>query len=281
MTSTHLIPFVDSTPQREDGTLIRRGELGMTVAQIMHEAGKVITAVLDAGYRGPHDPQNCIQKFFSEAEKRERALDELYEANRDHDLWTKAHQQLLKHCHDLLKYARPKYVLQVTCSYHSHWYIARSALETQLLTFKILVRVITQYPGIRILFHRPKGSKMVLPPAASDFENLWNRPHTNCGKEWIFYRDFAIYCLTDSPLTKLVESELPSKFSQLKSLGANSTKDPVESLLSFCGSVTGLACICTLCAYQKLVAPTACWTLRRSVPFATLLECWSCPNFGD
>jgi hypothetical protein len=64
MTSTHLIPFVDSTPKREDGTLIRLGELGMTVAQIMREGGKVITAVLDAGYSGPHDPKKCIQEFF-------------------------------------------------------------------------------------------------------------------------------------------------------------------------------------------------------------------------
>jgi len=115
MTSKSLIPVDNSTLQCEDGTLLRHGVVGMTIAQIMHEGGKVVTEVLDAGYCGPHDPKNCIQEFFSEAEKRERALDQLYETNRGHDLRTKAHQQLLKHCQDLLKYARPECVLQVIC----------------------------------------------------------------------------------------------------------------------------------------------------------------------
>jgi len=116
MTSKSLIPVDNSTRQREDSTLrLRRGVVGMTIAQIMHEGGKVVTAVLNAGYCGPHDPKIRIQEFFSEAEKRERTLDQLYEANRGHDVRTKAHQQLLKHCHNLLKYARPEYVLQDIC----------------------------------------------------------------------------------------------------------------------------------------------------------------------
>jgi len=103
------------------------------------------------------------------------------------------------------------------------------------MTFKILVDVITLYPGIRQLFYHPTGSKKSLPPAGSNFKDLWDRHHQGCGEEWNFYRDFAAYCLTDSPLTKLVESKLPSEFGRLKLLGDNLNKAPVESLLSFCG----------------------------------------------
>jgi len=113
----------------------------------------------------------------------------------------------------------------------------RCTVTTQLITFKILVAVVTRYPGIRRLFHHPKYSKTVSPLAASSshFKNLWNRPHQQCGEEWTFYRDFAIYCLTDGPLTTLVESVLPSKFGQLKLLESDDwNKDPIEILCSFC-----------------------------------------------
>jgi len=93
----------------QDGTLIRPG-VGLTMAQFMNAGGKVVTRVLNAGYSGPYDPKNHIQDFFSEGKERERALDELYKADRN-DL-TKQHKQLLEHCHALLKYALPEYVLQ-------------------------------------------------------------------------------------------------------------------------------------------------------------------------
>ena len=93
----------------QDGTLVRGG-VGLTMAQLMNAGGKVVTRVLNAGYTGPYNPKNHIQDFFSEGEERERALDELYKADRD-DL-SKRYKQLLKHCRALLKYALPEYVLQ-------------------------------------------------------------------------------------------------------------------------------------------------------------------------
>lgn len=238
MTSDSLILFGDHSQQCEDGTLIRRG-VGLTVAQFLQAGGNVIAWAVNTGYSGPNVPKQRIQDFFSEAERRERALDGLYNADRNN--LTKQHKQLLKSCHDLLGYALPEYVLTIRdCRAFScfYWY-TRCTVATQLITFKILVAVITRYPGIRCLFHNLKSSEKASPPPdASHFQDLWNRPEP-CGEEWTFYRDFAIYCLGDSgPPTKLVESELPSKFGQLNSLENNLNKDPIENLLSFCRSAT-------------------------------------------
>jgi len=65
---------------------------------------------------------------------------------------------------------------------------------------------------------------------------MWARPHQpECGEEWSFYRDFAVYCLSEGDLTRLVESELPSEIGQLNPLENNLNRVPVEILLSFCG----------------------------------------------
>ena len=110
MASTALILGGKGTPQCQDGALIRYSVgPGLTMAQFIHQGGKIATRVLNTGYDGPLKPKSYIQDFFSEAEKRERALDELYKADRDN--LTKEHKQLLNHCHDLLKYALPEYVL--------------------------------------------------------------------------------------------------------------------------------------------------------------------------
>jgi len=228
----------DHSQQREDGTLIRRG-VGLTMAQFLQAGGDCIALGLNIGYNGPKAPKKRIQDFFSEAERRERALDGLYNADRNN--LTKQHKQLLKSCHDLLKYALPEYVLTMRdCRAFScaHWY-TRCTVATQLYTFKVLVTVITRYPGIRCLFHNLKSFKMASPPlVASHFQDLWNRPEP-CDEEWTFYRDFAVYCLGDSGLpTKLVESKLPSEFGKLESLEKTLNKDPIEILLSFCRSVT-------------------------------------------
>lgn len=111
MTSNSLILGGNDTQQCvEDGTLIRRG-VGLTVAQFLQAGGKVFAWGLNIGYSGPDVPKQYIQDFFSETERRERALDELYNADRNN--LTKQHKQLLKNCHDLLKYALPEYVLSI------------------------------------------------------------------------------------------------------------------------------------------------------------------------
>ena len=78
------------------------------MAQFIHAGGKIASLVSNAGYSGPLKPKSYIRDFFAEAEERETALDELYAAD-----WSNPstqHNQLLKNCHDLLKYALPEYV---------------------------------------------------------------------------------------------------------------------------------------------------------------------------
>jgi len=108
MTSNSLILVGNGTRQFADGTLIRRG-VGLTVAQIMGAGGKIVTRVLNVGYSGPNVPKRHIHQFFSEAEQRECALDELHKA--DWGNLTKPYAKLQNHCRDLLKYALPEYVL--------------------------------------------------------------------------------------------------------------------------------------------------------------------------
>ena len=243
---------------------------------------KIAALVSNAGYSGPLKPKSYIRDFFSEAEERETALDGLYAGSADWNNLMTQHSQLLKNCHDLLKYALPEYVsLKISVRTYFYRIMRRSTVKTQLITFKVLVTVITRYVGIRRLFLRPKGSKQPSMSSPCDFEALWNRPHQKCDEEWMFYRDFALYCLTDGPLTELVESECPSELGYLKPLEDNWNKDRIESLLSFCGSVTEFLQRCTPCTDQKLVAMTRILTTRSSVPFGTSLVFWSCPNLGD
>lgn len=104
-------------------------------------------------------------------------------------------------------------------------------VDTQLVTFRILVAVITRYPGIRHLFYHPKGSEQML----STFKKNWTRAHQDCGDSWTFYRDYTLHCLSDSKLTALVEEKLPSKFACL--LEDSCGRVPIEELLSLCRSV--------------------------------------------
>ncbi|KAJ7485587.1 hypothetical protein FB451DRAFT_1230394 [Mycena latifolia] len=94
----------------------------------------------------------------------------------------------------------------------------------------MLVAIIPRYPGIRVLFHDHKDFR------GTSLDGLWNR-NQDCGKEWTFYRDFAVFCITDSgPLTVLVEGKLPSKLGRLELVGGNLNKVPTEALLADCRS---------------------------------------------
>jgi len=76
MNSNALIHFDSSTSQRR-GALIRGGP-GYIVGLGLDQGGKLIDLVANFGYVGPDRRQHQIQDFFSKAEKREQALDELY-----------------------------------------------------------------------------------------------------------------------------------------------------------------------------------------------------------
>jgi len=86
------------------------------MAQFIHKGGKITSLVSSAGYSGPFKPKSYIKDFFSEAEEREKALDKLYAADWSNP--TKEHNQLLKNCHDLLKYALPECVYEIHLSVH-------------------------------------------------------------------------------------------------------------------------------------------------------------------
>jgi len=151
--SNALILGGKGAPRYQDGTLIRRG-VGLTMAQFMHEGGKVVTQVLNIGYDGPLKPKSYIQEFSSEGDVRERALDELYKADRDK--MTKEHKRLLKHCRDLSKYALPEYVLpQSICRYSSlidtppNARSQRSSLPSRFLFLGSGIAYITQRPPKR------------------------------------------------------------------------------------------------------------------------------------
>ncbi|KAF8803961.1 hypothetical protein BYT27DRAFT_6703919 [Phlegmacium glaucopus] len=232
MTSSALILSSPLPQHKETALFLRRGP-GLTVFQFVNAGAKSIDSVLKATFRGPKGPKAKIDKFFSEDEAREGALDELYKADRDNHL-TKQHKSLLHNCRDLLTYANPQ----------SH------TVDTQLVAFKMLVAVITRYPGIRRLFYHPKDSGQAL----STFKEHWTRAHQDCGDRWNFYRDYSLYCLSDSELTALVEKKLPSELGrlELQVVEDDWNKIPIEKLLSFCWSVLGSIRGCTLFAYLTL-----------------------------
>jgi len=154
--------------------------------------------------------------------------------------------------------------------------IRSHTVDTQLVTFKMLIAVITRYPGIRRLFYHPKDSGQ----AISSFEKHWTREHQPCGNSWIFYRDYTLHCLSDNEITALVEKELPSKLGHLELLEDDWNKTPIESLLSFCRPVLRFTRACALFSYLTFfklnpgvqLYQTQCRSLsRRHIGTANLL----------
>ncbi|KAF7333883.1 Non-specific serine/threonine protein kinase [Mycena venus] len=144
-----------------------------------------------------------IKRFFGEDDhdKREAALDDLHIAL-------------------LLKYTRPK-------SY---------SIDTQLVTFKILIAMITRYPGLRRHFCDHKDLRNSENQSGTDFENLWRRHLQSCGEEWNFYRELAAFCISENDLAKLVEADKPSEVAVVKLEEGNLNKVPIETLLGWCRS---------------------------------------------
>ncbi|KAJ7485576.1 hypothetical protein FB451DRAFT_1363458, partial [Mycena latifolia] len=200
--STALIRVEDSRPEPEPSDSIvplhRRNTLtvmysgpGLSMLQLATYGGKAFQSIANYCFSGPKNPKLWIDNFFGNDGERQAALDNLHHHNRKLPTTPaiqKHHKELRNRCHKLLSYARPQ----------SH------TVDTQLVTFKMLVAIIPRYPGIR-----------------------------DCGTEWIFYRDFAVFCITDSgPLTVLVEGKLPSKLGRLELVGGNLSTVPTEALLA-------------------------------------------------
>jgi len=115
------------------GVLIRRGP-GLTISQFIHKGGKLVDSVLSHSFSGPLNPKLNLQNIFSDGEARERALDELHKAHRDDPM---NQHKVLNLCHELLKYASPKYALRFDQFLFllgiSHWYQADNQHTTHYL----------------------------------------------------------------------------------------------------------------------------------------------------
>ncbi|KAJ7467209.1 hypothetical protein FB451DRAFT_1260509 [Mycena latifolia] len=221
--STALIR-VEETSQRERNdtilplpslTVIRNGP-GLSMLQLANYGGKAFESIANYCFDGPKAPKSWIVNYFGDDGERQTALDNLHHHNRKHPsspAIQKQHKALRIHCHRLLNYARPQ----------SH------TIDTQIVTFKMLVAIIPRYPGIRALFHDHKDFRN------APLSHLWKRDQ-DCGKEWIFYRDLVIFCISEGPLTFLVEGTLPSKLGRLELVAGNLNKVPVEALLAHCRS---------------------------------------------
>ncbi|KAJ7745621.1 hypothetical protein B0H14DRAFT_3897477 [Mycena olivaceomarginata] len=185
---------------------------GLSLFQVTTRLGKAIKPVVDIFRPRPDLWRSRIEELFGNDDAREKALDEL---NQNPNCSSRSLKPLEGHCHELLKLARPEV----------------NSVETQLITFKILAAIITRYPGIRRPLHAHKdlGKASATDPSLS---SIWKRPHTSCDDEWIFYRNFAAFCISNNAfeLTKLVEDEPPSRLSRVK-LDGNLNKVPIETLL--------------------------------------------------
>jgi hypothetical protein len=62
------------------------------------------------------------------------------------------------------------------------------------------------------------------------FNSLWTRPDQSCGDEWSFYRGFAVFCVSGTALTRLMEAEPPSMLSRVD-LDGTLNNVPIEELL--------------------------------------------------
>jgi hypothetical protein len=111
------------------------------------------------------------------------------------------------------------------------------------VTFKILVTLITRYPGIRRLLRDCESLKKASQTDPS-FKKLW-KPKYDCvtNEDWVFHRDFVVFCLSDldndslNDLTKLVETDPPSQLGRVECEEGTMNKVPIETLLGVSRSV--------------------------------------------
>ncbi|KAJ7675990.1 hypothetical protein DFH06DRAFT_1318133 [Mycena polygramma] len=185
-----------------------------------HAIVKPIVNTISRLLGGPKDSKKAIEDLFGNDDARDYILDRLH-ANRPSSEpddppspeTRRCLGALQYHCHKLLAFADPK----------------SKTVNTQRETFKMLVVVITRYPGIRHLFrtHEDLKSASVTDPHLG---SLWKRDQW-CDEDWQFHRDFAVFCISDSDVTKLVEAEPPSKLSRLPTLEGNDNLVPIVTLI--------------------------------------------------
>ncbi|KAJ7803131.1 hypothetical protein B0H14DRAFT_2463894 [Mycena olivaceomarginata] len=194
----------------QDTEVARRHGAGLTMFQFSTLAARPIRWVADRLAADPTRYKSLIEEFFGDNDHRQKALDELYY---NQNGFSSRCKSLQRYCDLLLQLARSR----------------STTVDTQLIAFKVLVTVITRYPGIRRMFQTHKDLKKA---SAKDllFNSLWTRPDQSCGDEWNFYRGFAVFCISETALTRLMEAEPPSMLSRVD-LDGTLNNVPIEELL--------------------------------------------------
>jgi hypothetical protein len=154
------------------------------------------------------------------------------------------------------------------------------SIDTQLVTFKILVAIITRYPGLRQHFYDHKDLRNNENQSGIDFENLWRRQLQSCGEEWNFYRDLAAFCISENDLAKLVEADKPSEVAVVKLEDGNLNKVPIEILLGWCRSVPNSDLLNTSGGLDLHKDPDPNSILLESALFIISEEFWHCRASG-
>ncbi|KAJ6510330.1 hypothetical protein C8R45DRAFT_963762 [Mycena sanguinolenta] len=154
---------------------------------------------------------------------RQTALDELHTTLQDANPKSRSerHKRLWGECDTLLTFAHPN----------------SSTLKTQLVTFKILVALITRYPGLRRALRDCKHLKKASQTDPS-FKKLWKpRYDFDAGEDWEFHRNFVAFCLSDldhdskNVLIKLVETGPPSQLGRVEFEQGTLNPVPIEILV--------------------------------------------------
>ncbi|KAF7361185.1 hypothetical protein MSAN_01150400 [Mycena sanguinolenta] len=204
-------------------TRIHRG-IGRTFNEVVVWVGDWWESWANTGFKyiGPDHYRSRIEQFFMNGFARQAALDELYTAllHPSPKSLSRKHKELWGDCRTLLTFAHPS-----------------STLQTQLVTFKILVALITRYPGFRRMLWDCESLKKAS-RTDSSFKKLWKPKHDFLASEdWVFHRNFVVFCLSDldngseNDLSKLVETGPPSGLGRVGCDDGTMNKVPIETLL--------------------------------------------------
>lgn len=160
--------------------------VGMQVSRVAHRSG-----------RGPTATSYRIEAFFGTGHQREAKLDAL-----------EGCPQLEEECSKLLKYALPCVTLISIMGVVGLENRRCKTARTQVATFKCIVTIATRYHGTRRLFLKSKHLR-----CAGDTEALisavWARADDTHPHEWDYYCQFAAACLSENPISLILEDALP------------------------------------------------------------------------
>ncbi|KAJ7790259.1 hypothetical protein B0H14DRAFT_2626195 [Mycena olivaceomarginata] len=151
----------------DDFHMMRRGA-GLSMFQFSALAAEHLKWVVEKFAANPARCKLRIEEFFGDHDGREEALDELHD---NQNGLSRRLRELQRPCDRLAEFTRPK----------------STTIDTQLIAFKVLVAVITRYPGLRRQLQTHRDLKKTSENYPS-LNSLWNRPDQFCGDEWNFYR---------------------------------------------------------------------------------------------